>query len=388
MVWSSGGDLILPSQSVAQKEWGKNQTTLCSLDDNSPVREGTETRIPSDDGCISSSASGSGNLPLSLRESQKPRKDLIRLNAVRDLLYSYVITFEDVVEIFLTWREEIEYLLLQRTLIEPSVGGSTQWDSQFIAVKCSKRGNDVYRHRVSESLYSLEQGVPDLTFFNPNDRDLATKGVKTPLVLVTLTFDTKRFSQYKAWDMVGFFYNKWMTGIRRKYGKVSVIRTWESTENGYPHIHAILLFHEKKFTVFRWKSKFRIREKIEFQKNWHSFVDVCALHSLKKAVRYVIKYITKDLFSEKGKLTMALLWVFRKRSFSISRDFQSMVSRLDSSMHNSNQLSLRGVKLTQIVWHFMGIFEKSKLQITENEWNVEIPNKIVQELIKNREITL
>ena len=383
VVWERGEVFFLPSHSCVHKTWGKNQTTLCSSveDVNSQVREGTETRIPSDDSGISS-GNGSGESPLPPRLSQFFGESPIRLSTVRSLLYNNKITLEDAITLFQTWREVIEFMLLQLTQIEPSLKGSVEWENKFIAVKCSKRGNDVYRHRVRESLSSIQECVPDLTFFNPLDRDLGSKKVKTPLILVTLTFDTKQISLYKAWEEVGREFNKWLSGIRKKFGKVSVLRTWESTKNGYPHIHVVLLFHERQFSVFRWKSKFRIREKAEFSKNWHSHVDVSALHSLKKAVRYVTKYITKDLFSEKGKLTMTLLWLFRKRSFSISRDFQSIASRLDYSMHNSNQVSFSGKKLTQIVWRFLGIFTKSELKIEEEVWHIEIPKKIVQELVK------
>jgi len=53
-----------------------------------------------------------------------------------------------------------------------------------------------------------------------------------------------------------------MACIRRQLGKVSSCRVFESFENGYPHIHCILLF-EREFSIFRdRKGNFRIREKM------------------------------------------------------------------------------------------------------------------------------
>ena len=382
MVWEdSGGALILPSHSRAHQTWRENQTTLCSLDENSRVRREGETRIPSDDGGISSSRCDNGVLPLSLRETQDAANSRIRLNAVRDLFFCGLMSVDDVVERYKSWVSQAEYLLLQRTLIEPGVHGSTKWDSQYIAVKCSKRGNDVYRDRVRDSLFSIQEALPDRSFFNPKERELQKK-IRTPLVSVTLTYDTKRCSIREAWENIGKEFDLWMKNLRKEFGRISIIRTWEAFKNEYPHINAILLFHDTDFGVFRHKSKFRVRKKAVFSRHWHSFVDVRAVANLKRAVSYIMKYITKELFSENAILTRAMLWLFRKRSFSVSKDFISRLKRLDKvAMHNSHQVSLTGERVTAIVWHFLGIFSKEELKINKSEWNIQIPNEIVHDLL-------
>ncbi|MCD5401921.1 hypothetical protein LR013_04975, partial [candidate division NPL-UPA2 bacterium] len=288
---------------------------------------------------------------------------------------------DDVVERYKAWVSEDEYLLLQRTVIEPSLNASVKWDSEYIAVKCSKRGNDVYRDRVLESLSSVRENLPDRTFFNPKERELHKKKIRTSLVSVTLTYDAKRCSLYEAWENIGKEFDAWLKNLRKMYGRISIIRTWEASQNGYPHINAILLFNEHEFSVFRHKSKFRIKEKASFSKHWHSFVDVQAVANIKRAVSYIIKYITKELFSEKAILTRAMLWLFRKRSFSVSKEFVSGLKRLDNSMHNSHQVSLTGERVTAIVWHFLGIFSKEELKINKSEWNIQIPNEIVHDLL-------
>jgi hypothetical protein len=53
-----------------------------------------------------------------------------------------------------------------------------------------------------------------------------------------------------------------MAYIRSHFGKVSCCRVFESFDNGYPHIHCILLFQEYSFSVFRdAKGKFRATAK-------------------------------------------------------------------------------------------------------------------------------
>lgn len=95
-----------------------------------------------------------------------------------------------------------------------------------------------------------------------------------------MTYDVKLSSFRDAWRNVGVEFNKFMAYIRRKFGKVSCCRVFESFENGYPHIHCILLF-EAWFSVFRdAKGQFRIHEKDIFAEGWHSNVDVKAMSSL------------------------------------------------------------------------------------------------------------
>ena len=376
MVWDSGWCTVRPSFST-ELQWGEIQTTSRSLGENTRVRGDAEIRIPSvDDGISSTEDNGVLSLP-SPTQVGGFSEPFVRLNAVRDLFNSQIFDVEDVIERYRTWVSQDEYLLLQRTVNEPSVHASVKWDSQYIAVKCSKRGNDVYRHRVLNSLSSVLQGLPDRSFFNPKERELQKK-IRTPLVSVTLTYDTKRCSINEAWDNIGKEFDLWTKNLRKKFGRFSIIRTWEAFQNEYPHINAILLFHDTDFRVFRYKSKFRVINKAAFSQHWHSYVDVRAVANLKRDVSYIMKYITKELFSEKAILTRAMLWIFRKRSFSVSRDFASKMARLDFHMHNSHQVTLTGEKITELEWHFIGIFSKSDLSINENVWTIQIPKEIVK----------
>ena len=53
-----------------------------------------------------------------------------------------------------------------------------------------------------------------------------------------------------VWEEVDSDYNRWITGVRRLFGKIEVVRAWEGHSDGYPHIHCVLLFEETEFLAF------------------------------------------------------------------------------------------------------------------------------------------
>ena len=133
-----------------------------------------------------------------------------------------------------------------------------------------------------------------------------------------------------------------MAYVRKKFGKVSCCRVWESFENGYPHIHCIFLFESTCFSVFRdKKARFRVHSKDLIAKGWHSNVDVRAMSSLAGGFSYQKKYLLKNIDVEradsKALKTLALCWAYRKRAFSVSGRFRQWLSDLIRYMHNSNR---------------------------------------------------
>ena len=87
----------------------------------------------------------------------------------------------EIVERYVEWVNIVTYMILSRW------NGS---ENEVFAVKCAKRGNDVYRSRVSSRFAGLSSRAEDLVFFNPKDRGAK----KTRALWVTLTNDTKRCS--------------------------------------------------------------------------------------------------------------------------------------------------------------------------------------------------
>jgi len=213
----------------------------------------------------------------------------------------------------------------------------------------------------------------DLVFFNPKDR-----GVKrTRALWVTLTYDVKRCDFKDAWRNIGVEFNRFMAYVRKKFEKVSCCRVFESFENGYPHIHCILLFETTWFAVFRdKKSQFRVHSKKVIAKGWHSNVDVKAMSSLAGGFHYLKKYLLKNIDVEKkdSKVlkTLALCWAYRKRAFSVSGFFRQLLHDLINTMHNSNlelrQVTLLGEALLECRFFVIGFVPTNVVRLKGNVW--------------------
>ncbi len=96
----------------------------------------------------------------------------------------------EIVERYEEWVADVRYMILSR------------WDgakNEVFAVKCAKRGNDVYRWRVYRRFQGLSSRADELVFFNPRDRGVK----KTNALWVTLTYDVKRCSFKEAWRNIG-----------------------------------------------------------------------------------------------------------------------------------------------------------------------------------------
>lgn len=228
------------------------------------------------------------------------------------------------------WRDMDEFMVLQ----DP--------DGRYVCVKCSKRGNDVHQHRLKQRLDWLRTTYPDVEFFSEKDFKTDSK-VTTRALWITLTHDHKiEPTRAEAWRNVGHHWNRFMSALRNRYGQVSILKVWDAfNTDGFPHPHAILLFHDHEFQVFPHYSQegaldFRIHEKHEISELWHSFVDVKAIHSTRALLTYVSKHQLSKLDGGSHPRLLALLWLHGKRSFSVSGDFREKISDLIRCLHNSN----------------------------------------------------
>jgi len=253
-------------------------------------------------------------------------------------------------------------------------------NSETFAIKCSKRGNDVYRNRVYRRFKGLSSMAKEFVFFNPKDRQEMT----TKALWVTLTYDNKRCSFTKAWWNIGKEFNKFRSYICKRFGKVSSCRVFEAYENGHPHIHCIFLFEEKEFKVFRdGKGQLRIKEKDIFAKGWHSFVDVKAMYSLGKGLSYLKKYLLKSIDAKnkdsKARKTLALCWLFNKRAFSVSGKFRQMLTDLIKTKHNSNhktkQTTLKGEIIQEYVYYVLGFVPADIVRLKKGAWFSKLSNE-------------
>lgn len=275
-----------------------------------------------------------------------------RLQAARKELGLKAPNLGDVVQAYKDWVSFPEYLIFQSIdytsgyFTDPLPRVPSIWISyevKYKAALASKRGNTIYRVRLEDRLKILDEGREySISFFA---RGKARKF--TSWVFVTLTYG-REDPLGVVWDNVGVDFNRWLTGIRKRFGRCEVVRTWEAHEDGYPHIHCLLMFHDEEFTVFRYKNKWRLHKKKLFEWSW-GWVDVQAIKEPAKAFRYITKYIRKaiNVAGSKAILTMALTWFYRRRSWSCSKSINDLIRAL----RNSNDItSDRGV------WKLLGFW--------------------------------
>ena len=300
---------------------------------------------------------------VSVSEAVSRCEDRIKPRMNRDYLQA-LLSFENpdlraLISEFRQWSSYDEYLVLRK---------DSDLDNglEFKAVKMAKRGNDVYAHRVEKRLRGLED-LPNINWFNPQDR---SSKHETGGLFVTLTYSRHCLRLDEAWERVGEDYNRWISAMRARYGKIHHFRTWEAQQDGWPHVHAILFFEDQLFEAFFYHGEWRVEDKREMEDLWpHGFVDVSALASLRGGIRYVSKYLMKinsalsggeeevDLVDEEGDLpregrglsglvsrasalTMALTWGMRRRAFSVSRGLFDLTTHLHNS--KSGQVDLFG----------------------------------------------
>jgi len=311
------------------------------------------------------------------------REEKIRLSRVRKQWYVGQLTHTQLESKLVKWMNYHEYLLLYYRNLD-----------KIVALKCAKRGNDVYLSRINTrfaEIDSLAGDFPD-DLFDPKD-----KNKKTNVVFVTLTYDTKHCSLDSAWHNIGVEWNRYQSNLKRKFGRLSFVRAFESFDNYYPHIHAVMVFPDKKFNVFKHISRknpdgrptFRIQERDQF-KSWHSKIDVTAVGNTGQAIKYITKYLRKshDPSDSKFLKTQSMLWIYNKRSFSISKDYVKRirevreVNRLESVLHNSNNNKSPLANLHQLIKDdvvCLGIFSGPEIAYCNDEpdpmlWAFRIKN--------------
>jgi hypothetical protein len=316
---------------------------------------------------------------LSLRE--KYRKELYeaehkpRLNYARSYYRDFSIDqdldFNELQEFYQEWRDFDEYLVLQRKTDNLCIKGEV--DKETIAVKCAKRGNDVYWWRVSKRLRSLHK-LKNRTLF-----DIRCTVKFSKVLFATLTYDIRRSSIQKAWETVGAEYNKWIRNLRKKFGRISYLRCWEASRKGYPHIHVLMVFHDHPFRIIFSQIKngrrvYRIAEKEAFEKSYHSFVDVQAVRKLREGIKYVLKYLLKNKYMGNSQtLTLALCWLFKKRSFAVSGDFHEAVYVVLKIRYRFVQTDLFGNKIiSSVEWVLIGIYSAELLDVDPSVWSHRI----------------
>jgi hypothetical protein len=245
-------------------------------------------------------------------------------------------------------------------------------DYKYGAFWSPKRGDEKYSWRFQLRFEEFERVVVENPIFwfrwGEDHRDK----INSPCVYATFTYG-RELGLENCWIAVGEDFNREVSYLRRRYGKVKVARFFESHEDGFPHIHAIFLFEEHSFWGFRYVNKknnlaYGLDDFGGFKKGWSGgFVNAQLCNSVKGGFRYLKKYVGKASdgrdTSSSGLKTLALGWYFHKRSFSLSEGFRESYSNLINYLNsNSNRFHLyfRRLDDTKILdevaeWHLYGV---------------------------------
>ena len=128
---------------------------------------------------------------LSLQDGLYDSEHKPRLTYARSYFLGYTDgdpDLEGLAKFYVDWRDYPEYIVVQKQTDNLRIEGKI--DKETIAVKCSKRGNDVYWWRVwkrVEKLYNLKEQ----TLFDSHSN------IKSSNVLfATLTYDTRLLVMY------------------------------------------------------------------------------------------------------------------------------------------------------------------------------------------------
>ena len=296
---------------------------------------------------------------------------------------------EYVVKEYLTWVSVAFYVFLQRY-------NNIKQEDEYAVFRSRKRGDAKYVRHVKRRFYALGNAVSSQEFFSLKDRGI----VSSPVLFATLEYDANRYDQYDCWKKVGTDFNRWLSYLRRKYGKSATVRVWESHESGYPHIHIAVAFEDHIFfggyiKNRRGKGKFRVkgRDYSILKKSWkHGFSDFVLCNSVKGAFKYAGKYLMKGISAKeagsKAVKGLAMCWVFRKRSFSISGSFRQLYHDEIRLYINSNNkifcyelLDGSGALLAVTKWKVIGFMESEVVRWTgfQQLSNNEIANIMDEE---------
>lgn len=276
----------------------------------------------------------------------------LKLKDIRNDYKNGLLDLSGVVDLYKKWLNSHHYMILYKVNKDKYLGynkriGRDTYDVNYLAVELSKRGNRVYLKRVLKKF----RGLNECLYLSGDKRFLNGKRDKTNLLFITLTYDVKRCGVDEAWYCLGQDLNGFLDRLRKKYGRITVLRSFESYKNNYPHVHIIVGLKEKELPVLRYinkrgKERYRLtnRYKNEIESYHHSYVKVEGVKSV-NAIKYVQKYIVKDQREIDDYKTISMCWFYGKRSYGMSNDFEGFISLkielcfalLDTNMHNSEK---------------------------------------------------
>jgi hypothetical protein len=127
-------------------------------------------------------------------------------------------------------------------------------------------------------------------------------------------------------------------------------------------LHAFKRLEQQKDGSFEFV--WRVEEKSEFESCWGAYVDVRATRTYSNVLRYLRKrsmFGTDKGSAENGDLTLALCWLFRKRSFAMSKDLVVALSDLIAHLRISKKQTRLDGGFVKETWVWIGVFSAVEL---------------------------
>jgi hypothetical protein len=176
-----------------------------------------------------------------------------------------------------------------------------------------------------------------------------------------------------------------MSNLRKIFPRAkTIVRCFEAQREGVVHIHA-LIYIGTHIDITPWINE--NNEKVYIVKSYelwnklkdcwkYGFSDIKAFVKLKDGLKYIFKYVKKSTYlntSDNSLLTIALNWLFKKRSFSINYKMLRILFnlRLDIYKHNSNSNTILQCIGLVVEYEFIGIYSKKQLGLESKQWFYE-----------------
>ena len=283
---------------------------------------------------------------------------------------------------YLDWVNLDEYVVIKKKIY-----GLGSYSLSCRVIKLSKRGNDVYNYRVSKRFSLLYDALENYEIDQDNCYVL-----KSDILFFTLTYANRDI--FKSYMNSGIDYNRFMSNLRKIFPRAKTITRWfEAQRDGTLHIHA-LIWIGIHIDITPWINIYGINVYIvksyelwnKLKGCWkYGFSDIKAFVKLKDGLKYMTKYIKKSLdlnTSDYSLLTIALNWLFKKRSFSINYKILRFLFnlRLDIYKHNSNSKTILQCIGLVVEYEFIGIYSKKQLGLEGKQWFYEfyeLPKELI-----------
>jgi hypothetical protein len=262
---------------------------------------------------------------------------------------------------YIAWRDSPDYLIFREELQDDSI--------RFRGGKARKRGNDIDLWKLNKRFQEAEKMFDSILRFERREHST----FRDNTFFFTLTYDRieGNLSIGEAWERVSPDYQRYVAWLRRIFGPCAVIRVFSSHADGYPHIHFVITFKDQMWEV-KWhrgedgRRRLRLLRKngpkgvdptVEFlASGWkHGFIDVQGVSDTKTVFGYLLGYASGQGVNKEakknitGNKSLALNWLFRKRSFAISNPDLIIVTSVTRTKIPSRDPNIRHIDLVAIV---------------------------------------